>query len=82
MIRPVQAHEYRQVKRGGHFRWEVLIEWESLPIEDATWENLEDIRDRFPELILEDKDSLEGDRNDENEACGLKNAYNRVRRAQ
>lgn len=81
IIRPMQVREYRQVKRGGHFRWEVLLEWEGLPAEDATWENLEEIRDRFPDLALEDKDILEGDRNVGNEARCLKNAYNWARRA-
>lgn len=81
IIRPIRAAEYRQIKRGDQFWWEVLIEWEGLPVEEATWENLKEIRNRFPEFILEDKDSLEGDENDENEGRGLKNAYNQVRRA-
>lgn len=36
IFRPAKALEYRQVKKSGHFRWEVLIEWKSLPISEAT----------------------------------------------
>lgn len=42
---------------------------------------MDKIRERFPDFILEDKDKLHGDGNDTNKARGLKNAYNRVRRA-
>lgn len=57
------------------------MEWESLPSSESTWEDLERMRHQFPEFILEDKDSLEGNGNDTQESRGLKNAYNRARRA-
>lgn len=81
-FRPKSAREYRRIKRGGRFRWEVLIEWEELPLTDATWEGVEEMRGRFPDFVLEDKDRLEGNGNDAEESRGLKNAYNRARRAQ
>ncbi|MCI86921.1 hypothetical protein A2U01_0108202, partial [Trifolium medium] len=33
----------------------VLIQWEGLFPEDATWEEYQDIRDTYPEFNLEDK---------------------------
>ncbi|CAA0819827.1 Unknown protein, partial [Striga hermonthica] len=85
IIRPKQAIEYRKVKRAGRYRWEVLVDWEELPPEEATWEDLEEIRGQFPNFILEDKESLEGDGNDAEGARQLKNAASRayhVRRRQ
>lgn len=81
IIRPLRAVEYRQVKRGGRFRWEVLIEWKTLPSSEATWESWDIIKERFSKFILEDKDNIEGGRNDTDEGRWLKNAYNRARRA-
>lgn len=80
VLRPKRAVEYRQIKRGGRWRWEVMIEWETLPIEEATWEILDIMKERYPEFGLEDKAALEGDGNDTNEGRELKRAYNRVRR--
>lgn len=76
---PVRAIDYRQVKKSGRFRWEVLIEWESLPLSEAIWENVEAMKEQFLELDLEDKDVRQGERNDANEARDLKNTYNRAR---
>lgn len=39
-IRPRRALNFRQVKKGGRMRWEVLLEWEDLPKEETTWEHL------------------------------------------
>ncbi|XP_074345991.1 uncharacterized protein LOC141684748 [Apium graveolens] len=36
-------------------RREALIRWKGLPIFDATWEEVMDIKERFPEFHLEDK---------------------------
>lgn len=80
--RPRRALDYRQVKKEGRMRWEVLLEWEDLPMEEATWEHLGAMHERFPDLVLEDKDELEGDGNDASESRGLKNAYNRARQGQ
>lgn len=80
VFRPARALEYRKIKRSGRFRWEVLIEWESLATTEATWEEVDMIRQRFPNFVLEDKDVPEEDRNDANESCELKNAYNWARR--
>ncbi|CAA0837931.1 Unknown protein, partial [Striga hermonthica] len=78
IVRPKRAIEYRKVKRAGRYRWEVLVDWEELPSEEATWEDLEEMRDQFPNLILGDKDSLEGDGNDAEVARQLKNTASRA----
>ena len=81
MLRPLKALEYRRIKRGSRFRWEVLLQWELLPSEEATWEDLAAMKHQFPHLVLEDKDKLQEGGNDENQGRQLKNAYNRARRA-
>lgn len=82
VVRPARAIDYRQLKQSGRFCSEVLIEWEDLPTEKATWENMQEIKDRFPNFILEDKEVREEGGNDRSKGKELKNAYNRMRRAQ
>ena len=35
--------------------WHLLIQWQGLPEEDATWEQLEEFRQHFPDFQLEDE---------------------------
>ena len=35
--------------------WRILVQWEGLPVEDATWEQLEEFRQHFPDFQLEDE---------------------------
>ena len=49
--RPAQALR-GQLRRGV---WHVLIQWEGLPEDDATWEAVDDFRARFPSFRLEDE---------------------------
>ncbi|KAJ8637799.1 hypothetical protein MRB53_012066 [Persea americana] len=67
ILQPSRALEYRQMKRGNRVRWEVLIQWDSLPPEESTWEDLSLMKLQFPSLVLEDKDKLKGGRNDEDQ---------------
>jgi hypothetical protein len=46
--RPVKAQQRRGV-------WRVLIQWRSLPAEEATWELLEDFKTAYPDFQLEDE---------------------------
>ena len=35
--------------------WEVLVEWQRLPADDATWEPRESFVERYPDFQLEDE---------------------------
>jgi hypothetical protein len=35
--------------------WHLLVQWDGLPLEDATWEQLDEFRQQFPEFQLEDE---------------------------
>ena len=45
---------------------EVLVQWEGLPSEDATWESWSQLLADYPDLYLEDKVSFEGEGDDRN----------------
>jgi hypothetical protein len=44
----LKAQQHRSV-------WHLLVQWDGLPLEDATWEKLDDFRQQFPEFQLEDE---------------------------
>jgi hypothetical protein len=35
--------------------WHLLVQWDGIPLEDATWEQLDEFRQQFPEFQLEDE---------------------------
>jgi hypothetical protein len=35
--------------------WHVLVQWTGLPVEDAIWEKLDEFRQQFPDIQLEDE---------------------------
>jgi transposase InsO family protein len=41
-----------QLRRG---EWRILVQWQGLPADDATWEPLAKFKDQFPEVQLEDE---------------------------
>ena len=43
------------VKRGSRFVEESLVKWKHMPMDDATWENIHELQDRFFNLNLGDK---------------------------
>ncbi|TYK22515.1 transposon Tf2-1 polyprotein isoform X1 [Cucumis melo var. makuwa] len=57
---PEEALDYRQDKSG---KWEVLIAWKNLPDYEASWEDYDEINQRYPNLHLEDKGNLKGGSN-------------------
>ena len=67
MLKPKEALRYRQRKKGkdGKGAWQVLVHWQGLPVEEATWEEYEEMKTNFPNLSLEDKGVLEGEGNGE-----------------
>jgi len=38
-----------------HGAWELLVEWQGLPPDDATWEPRESFVERYPDFRLEDE---------------------------
>ena len=38
-----------------HGAWEILVEWQGLPSDDATWEPRESFVERYPDFQLEDE---------------------------
>jgi len=41
-----------QLRRGA---WRLLVKWQGLPEDDATWELLEDFKALYPDVQLEDE---------------------------
>ena len=42
--------------------WHVLVQWTGLPVSDATWEKLDEFRQQFPDVQLEDELFVEAGR--------------------
>lgn len=58
ILEPKSILDTRWLKRGGNIIEQSLIQWHNLLMEEATWEDTIMIKQRFPSLILEDKDLL------------------------
>ena len=54
----------RWVKKGSSFVEESLVQWKKLPKEDATWENTQELRNKYINLNLEDNVRLKEGGND------------------
>jgi hypothetical protein len=65
IIQPLSVLNWKWDKEAQ--KWLVLIQWEGLFPEDATWENYQDILLTYPAFHLEDKVSLEDPGDDMNE---------------
>ncbi|KAI9157842.1 hypothetical protein LWI28_028922 [Acer negundo] len=61
LIRPIIALRYRNWKKGRGMTkvWQVLVQWQGVPTEEATWEDYDEMVERFPDFSLEDKGILE-----------------------
>ncbi|KAA0060678.1 putative retroelement pol polyprotein [Cucumis melo var. makuwa] len=57
---PEEARDYRQDKTE---KWEVLVAWKNLPDYEASWEDYDEMHQRYPNLHLEDKVNLKGGSN-------------------
>jgi len=66
VLQPRLVKDYRWVKQGDKYVTEALVQWSSLPPEDATWEEVDVLRQQFPNLDLEDKDRVQGGAIDRN----------------
>ncbi|XP_077223350.1 uncharacterized protein LOC143856954 [Tasmannia lanceolata] len=50
-VQPHSILDRRIVKRNNKVVVEVLVHWDTLPIEDATWELYQSLQDKYPEFI-------------------------------
>ena len=55
MIEPEAVISTREVTKKGRSIEEWLVHWKNKPIEEATWENANEIQSQFPTFCLEDK---------------------------
>jgi hypothetical protein len=55
VLQPVDILQSRQLVQGKKTIQQILVQWENLPEEEATWEELEEFRHQFPNYNLEDK---------------------------
>ena len=60
LIQPEAILNTRWIEKGSRFVEENLVKWKQLPNDDATWENAQELRERFINLNLEDKVPLTG----------------------
>jgi hypothetical protein len=61
MIQSLKILKYRWVKNGEKFVSKALVQWQHLSPEDATWEEIDQLQQQFPQLNLEDKVPLQGE---------------------
>ncbi|VFQ69620.1 unnamed protein product [Cuscuta campestris] len=61
---PVKAHASRRILRHGVPEDQWLVSWNDGSLDDATWEPVTLLREKFPQLHLEDKVAIEGRGND------------------
>lgn len=54
-LRPAHVLEFRDITVDGQRSVEALVQWQDLPTTDATWEALDQLKQSFPSLNLEDK---------------------------
>lgn len=60
LVQPEELLDVRTVQEGHLTKFQVLIKWEGLPTFEATWEDVEMIKERFPTFHLKDKVNLWG----------------------
>ncbi|KAA8534676.1 hypothetical protein F0562_032193 [Nyssa sinensis] len=59
-VEPNAILNYRWVKKGSKYVTEALVQWKSLPLEDATGEDVDQLANNFPNLNPEDKNVHQG----------------------
>lgn len=64
LLLPKKVLGYRRIMQAGKEVHQILVQWQSQPLADATWELQTDIRKDYPELDLEDKVELGEGSND------------------
>ncbi|KAH9704605.1 hypothetical protein KPL70_011534 [Citrus sinensis] len=62
ILEPAAIIDVRWIKRGGKFVEQCLVQWKRLTKEEATWEDVVELTQKFPHLSLVDKGPLPGGR--------------------
>jgi Chromo (CHRromatin Organisation MOdifier) domain len=57
---PIAILDRKIVKKGNAPAAQVLVKWSNTAEEESTWELYEDMKRRYPEFILEDKNLAKG----------------------
>ena len=65
VLEPERIINTRWVKQSGKFIEESLLQWRRLPLEEATWEKTEALREHFSNVDLANKGPLDGEGIDE-----------------
>jgi hypothetical protein len=66
MLKPLLIRDYHWFKNGDKYVTKALVQWSSLPPEDATWEEVDCLCQQFQNLDLEDKVRVQGGAIDRN----------------
>ncbi|GAU37387.1 hypothetical protein TSUD_22610 [Trifolium subterraneum] len=61
IIQPIAVLQARTIMRGTQKVHQILVQWDQLPVSEATWEDLDALQNKFPTLNLEDKVSFNGE---------------------
>lgn len=80
VLRPIALLGKRTILRHGRPVQQVLIQWENLPLSDATWEFSQHIALEFPDFNLDDKVPVAAGDNDAgqqlpDDECQLSSQY-------
>ncbi|XP_038978713.1 uncharacterized protein LOC120109046 [Phoenix dactylifera] len=61
VLQPMKVLQCRIKRKGRNKRkvWQVLMQWKDIPIEDATWEEYDEVARKYPKFHLEDKEVLQ-----------------------
>lgn len=62
-MQPIEVIANRTILRGTTQVKQVLVQWENGIQDDATWEDIEDIKANYPSFNLEDKVDVKGEGN-------------------
>ncbi|MCI48703.1 hypothetical protein A2U01_0069946, partial [Trifolium medium] len=79
IIQPLKVLATRTVIKGPQQIEQILVQWENSVQEEATWEDVEDMKASYPDFIiqtnLEDKVALKGKGNVMNESTREQHAH-------
>ncbi|GAV88903.1 Chromo domain-containing protein [Cephalotus follicularis] len=69
LISPLAIVGRHSIWRQGNWIDQILVQWQDSPLEDATWEDVQEFQKLYPAFDLEDKVFLQEGRNDAPPIC-------------